>query len=368
MDPESHEGGRAEDGARAPVARTASKNKSELLTILFTDIVGSTQLQQELGNTESARLIEIHRTVVGEELRAHDGREIEWAGDSCLAAFAKPSDGILFALRMLARFRALRAREEPRLPLTCVGLHIGEIIIRPGSAGEEGQVGQDGLFGLQVSEAARIMSLAAGDQILCTRSVFDNARLMISGTSNDGLDELCWLNHGFYRLKGSESPMEVCEVGEQSHAPRRITRSSDKAERVDNVATEEVLGWRPARGLTVPHRSNWELEDCIGEGAFGEVWLARHTKARNHRVFKFCFDASRVKGLKREVVLFRLLRETLGTRQDISQIIDWQLDEPPFFIESEYTACGSFHQWAEERGGHCQCPGVAAAGDRGSGR
>ena len=356
MDPESHEGGRAEDGAGAPVAQTDGKNKSELLTILFTDIVGSTQLQQDLGNTESVRLIEIHRSVVGEELRAHEGREIEWAGDSCLAAFSRPSDGVLFALRMLARFRALRAREEPRLPLTGVGLHIGEIIILPGGAGGEDRSGQESLFGLQVSEAARVMSLAAGEQILCTRGVFDNARLMISGTSNDGLDPLCWLNHGFYRLKGSASPLEICEVGEQPHAPRRITRSSAKAQRMENVATEEVLGWRPAQGLTVPHRSNWELDQCIGEGGFGEVWLARHTKASNHRVFKFCFDASRVKGLKREVVLFRLLRETLGTRKDISQIIDWQFEEPPYFIESEYTTCGSFNQWAAERGGIADVP------------
>jgi hypothetical protein len=53
---------------------------------------------------------------------------------------------------------------------------------------------------------------------------------------------------------------------------------------------------------------------------FGEVWLARSERTKERRAFKFCFQADRLRHLKRELTLFRLLKETLGERDDIARL------------------------------------------------
>ena len=68
-------------------------------------------------------------------------------------------------------------------------------------------------------------------------------------------------------------------------------------------------------------------------------------------MFKFCFDADRLRSLKREVVLFRLLKEALGDRRDISRVIDWRFDAPPYYIEMDFTPAGNLADWAESLGG-----------------
>jgi serine/threonine protein kinase len=67
-------------------------------------------------------------------------------------------------------------------------------------------------------------------------------------------------------------------------------------------------------------------------------------------VFKFCFQPDRLRGLKREVVLLRLLKETLGDREDIARVLDWNLNTQPYYIETEFTEGGNLQTWFEEQG------------------
>lgn len=69
---------------RTEAQKFGAEHDRELLTILFTDLVDSTKLQSELGKVEAARLTELHRKIVRNELAQYDAREIEWAGYSCL--------------------------------------------------------------------------------------------------------------------------------------------------------------------------------------------------------------------------------------------------------------------------------------------
>jgi serine/threonine protein kinase len=117
-----------------------------------------------------------------------------------------------------------------------------------------------------------------------------------------------------------------------------------------------VPAWRPAPDEPVPRSRHWILRQRLGQGGFGEVWLAVHDKTREQRVFKFCFDAGRLHALQREVTLFRLLRESLGHREDIARILEWDFDEPPYTLESEYTEGGNLADWAAEQGGIDQVP------------
>jgi serine/threonine protein kinase len=114
--------------------------------------------------------------------------------------------------------------------------------------------------------------------------------------------------------------------------------------------------WRPTEGLGIPHRPHWVLERRLGSGGFGETWLAGHAKTRVRRVFKFCHDASKLKALQREITLFRFMRETLGGRDDITALLDWQLDEPPFFIESDFSPAGNLLEWMHAEGGAAAVP------------
>src|SRR4029453_4791835 len=110
--------------------------------------------------------------------------------------------------------------------------------------------------------------------------------------------------------------------------------------------------WRPSEGVPIPHRKHWVLRGKLGQGGFGETWLAEHSKTRDRRVFKFCNDPGKLKAFQREITLFRFLRETLGGRDDIVALIDWQLDEPPYFIESDFSTSLNLVQWFEKEGGH----------------
>ena len=130
--------------------------------------------------------------------------------------------------------------------------------------------------------------------MLMSRGPFDSARQVLKGEDIEGVGVLEWLNHGPYLLKGLEEAVEICEVREAGK--ERQDRRPVPKKRSAKVAPDEepVLGWRPAIAQAVPN-TRWVLEKKLGEGGFGEVWLGRHQRTKERRVFKFCFQAERLK-------------------------------------------------------------------------
>ena len=114
--------------------------------------------------------------------------------------------------------------------------------------------------------------------------------------------------------------------------------------------------WRPAEREDVPQRPHWRLGEFFGKGAFGEAWIAVNQETGEKRVFKFCFEASRLRALQNEVRVFRLLREALADREDIVHVLDYHFDEPPYFIESKHIDGGNLPEWAAARGGLAEVP------------
>ncbi|MBI4664542.1 MAG: protein kinase [Verrucomicrobia bacterium] len=328
---------------RAIVEEFGRKHRTGLVTLLFSDLVGSTALKQELGDLSGTQLILGHYKVVRELLHQFpEGEEISTAGDSFFLMFAKPSDAVKFALLFQGRMR--RFQEDHGVPLAVrIGIHLGEVVI----AQDQGSAKPKDLFGIQTDTAARVMSLAEGGQILTTRPVFDSARQVLKGEALEGIKELSWFNHGPYMLKGVEEPIEICEVAETGKAFKPPT-SSEKAQRYVSAEAEPVLGWRPALEQKVPG-TRWILEEKLGEGGFGEVWAARHETLKETRVFKFCFRADRVRSLRREATLFRLLKERVGDHPNIVRLHDVYLEEPPFYVEMDYVAGKDLQTWSEER-------------------
>jgi serine/threonine protein kinase len=122
------------------------------------------------------------------------------------------------------------------------------------------------------------------------------------------------------------------------------------------LTTLAVPRWQPCEGLEIPFRRHWILERRLGRGGFGETWLAVHTKTGERRVFKFCHDSSKLRAFQREMTLFRFMRDKLGPRDDIAALLDWQLDEPPFFIESAFARTGNLQEWIQREGGLAAIP------------
>ena len=98
------------------------------------------------------------------------------------------------------------------------------------------------------------------------------------------------------------------------------------------------------------------LEQKLGEGGFGEVWLGRHQTMKERRVFKFCFRADRVRSLKREMTLFRILKERVGDHPNIVRLLEVYFDEPPFYVVMDHVEGQDLKAWCEEQGGVDKVP------------
>ena len=334
-------------GSRVFGGGAEGKRRTQFLTLLLTDIAGSTQLKSALGDQAGVNLIQRHHSIVRELLKGLEAEEISTAGDSFLLAFSKPSHALLFALRLQVQLRLFN--QEHEIPVQDrIGLHLGEVVVAE-------REGKRDIHGMQVDTCARVMSLAKGGQILMTRSVFDNARQSLKGEEIEGIAGLEWLNHGRFELKGVEEPVEICEVRAAGSTSLSPPTTSEKAHRVESSEGEAVLGWRPALGTLVPN-TQWLLEQKLGEGGFGEVWLGRHQVMKERRVFKFCFRADRVRSLKREMTLFRLIKERIGDHPNIVALREVYFEQPPYYVEEEYVAGQDLASWCAAQGGADKLP------------
>jgi class 3 adenylate cyclase len=156
-----------------------------LATVLFTDIVGSTERARAVGDQRWRELLDLHdeaaRRLVGQE----GGRLIKSTGDGILAVFDGPGRGIRCALALRNELGA--SGIEIR-----AGLHTGEVDLRGDDVG-----------GIAVHLAARIMAAAGPGEVLVSRTVRD-----LVGGSGIALED-----HGTHTLKGVGDPWQLFAAG-----------------------------------------------------------------------------------------------------------------------------------------------------------
>ncbi len=132
------------------------------LTILFSDIEGSTSLNEELGDREWVRVLEWHDRLVRARVAEHDGHVVKTQGDGFMVAFADPTAAVRCAITV-QRDLGRSARKQGRTPVHVrVGIHRGEAVHRSGD-----------LFGRNVAAAARVGALADGGDVLVTDAVLE---------------------------------------------------------------------------------------------------------------------------------------------------------------------------------------------------
>jgi len=168
--------------------RRGSEPERALATVLFTDIVGSTERAAELGDRAWRQLLERHDGVVRRQLDLHRGREVKTMGDGFLATFDGPARAIRCA-------RALQEEVE-RLGIEVrAGIHTGEVEL----------IGDD-VGGMAVNIGARIGALAGPGEVLVSSTV----RELVVGS---GLE---FADRGAQTLKGAPGEWRLFAVSTQS--------------------------------------------------------------------------------------------------------------------------------------------------------
>lgn len=165
---------------------------SGLVTILFTDIAGSTDLTQRLGDAKAQDLVRQHNIIVRRALSTHAGSEIKHTGDGIMASFSSTTQALECALDIQ---RAVQGGEEPSATGDLLRIRIGL------NAGEPLAEESD-LYGTAVQLARRICDQAAPGEVLVSNVVQELA----AGREFDFTDR------GQATLKGFEAPVRLWEI------------------------------------------------------------------------------------------------------------------------------------------------------------
>ncbi len=152
-----------------------------LATVLFTDIAGSTERVEALGDRRWRQLLNEHDEIVRNELKRSRGREVKSLGDGFLATFDGPARAVHCSISIIQAMKPLGIEVR-------AGLHIGEI-----------EFDEADVRGVAVHIAARISEHAAAGESLVSRTVKD----LVAGA------ELKFIDRGKPSLKGIAEPIEL---------------------------------------------------------------------------------------------------------------------------------------------------------------
>ncbi len=178
-------------GAHGASGNIASRQPDQpervLATILFTDIVGSTQRAAQIGDRAWHDLLDRHHEAVRAILSRFKGREIDTAGDGFLVLFDAPGPAIRAAQAVTEAVRELGLEVR-------AGIHSGEV-----------EVARNDVRGIAVHVGARVMALATGGEVLVSSTVKD----LVAG-SDIGFDD-----RGMHSLKGVPDDWHLFSVRSQ---------------------------------------------------------------------------------------------------------------------------------------------------------
>jgi predicted ATPase/class 3 adenylate cyclase len=224
---------------------------SGVVTLLFTDIEGSTRLLHDLGDRYGAALAE-HRRIVRTACADHDGVEVDTQGDAFFVAFARASDAI----------DAASAIQH--------GLADGPVRVRMGLHTGEPRVTEEGYVGLDVHKGARIAAVGHGGQVLLSQST----HALVAAPARD---------LGPHRLKDLSAPERIYQLeidGLRSEFPLLKTIEAG----ITNLPAPRTSFVGRARELEEIDRMLGE-PDCrlltlVGPGGIGKTRLAVEAAAR----------------------------------------------------------------------------------------
>jgi predicted ATPase/class 3 adenylate cyclase len=216
------------------------------VTLLFTDIEGSTRLLDEIGDRTYANVLAAHRRALREAFVRHAGVEVDTQGDAFFVAFARAHDALAAAAEAQAKLEGGPVRVR-------MGVHTGEP-----------QLTAEGYVGIDVHRAARVMAAGHGGQIL----VSETTRAFV-GT------EFALRDLGPHRLKDMTAPQHLFQLGSTEFPPLKTLNATNLP-----VAASPLVGReRELEELVGLLSDGTRLLTVTGPGGTGKTRLALQAAA-----------------------------------------------------------------------------------------
>jgi len=238
----------------------------QVRALLLTDVVDSTRLTVDIGDTRTADVFARIDRIARDLLREYDGREIDKT-DGFLMLFDRSLDAVRYAVSLHDALEALSDELDTPVAMRA-GIHSGEVVLRTNDPADVALGAKPiELDGLAKPVAARIMSLAGGGQTLLSRAASDLAERASVGHGEAA--DLRWTFHGAYRVKGVPDPVDIFEVVRGTRPFRAPPRPVSPASRWMWGGAGIAAGLALAIGVMFFPRGGDELDVAW----FGAVYL-----------------------------------------------------------------------------------------------
>ena len=135
------------------------------MTVMFTDLVGSTELRSRIGEDAAEVLRAAHDAILADAIRAHDGRVVKHLGDGLMATFASAAAGVAAGVAIQQGIDLANRRSEGEQLHVRIGISVGDVTVE-----------DEDCFGLPVVEAQRLEASANPGTIRCAELVVHLAR------------------------------------------------------------------------------------------------------------------------------------------------------------------------------------------------
>ncbi|MFK5635454.1 MULTISPECIES: ATP-binding protein [unclassified Ornithinimicrobium] len=220
---------------RVAARRAGPWGERALMTLLFSDLVGSTQLSERVEPEQMRDLFAFYRMTAGEAVQRYGGSLIQFYGDGVLAGFGYPRPheddarrAVLAGLDMVVAMHDGRAELQRRVGASAdvrVGIHTGRVVVT-GQRGEAALSAGDSILGVTPNLAARI------------QGVGEPGTVIISDVTRQLVDADFFLRSlGERQLRGISRPVEIFAVERPRYAAARFT--ADRYRQAGLVGREE---------------------------------------------------------------------------------------------------------------------------------
>jgi predicted ATPase len=256
------------------------------VTLLFTDIEGSTRLIEELGEPAYISALAEQRRLLRAAFRAHGGVEVDTQGDAFLYAFTDPVE----ALTAAAQGQEALAPGQVKVRM---GLHTGELLL----TGE-------GYAGRELHRAARIAASGHGGQVVVSAAT----QALVDG----GLTEL-----GEHRLKDFDEPVALFQLGSERFAPLKTISNTN----LPRPASSFVGRTREREELLGLLRNGSRLVTLSGPGGSGKTRLALEAATELVPAFKAGVFWIGLARLRDHALVTETIGQTLGAKDGLTEHI-----------------------------------------------
>ena len=259
------------------------------VTLLFTDIEGSTRLLERLGAERYSKALDLHDRLLREAFDQNGGYEVDNEGDAFFVAFASAPDAVAAAARAQQALASAEWPDEGAIRVR-MGLHTGAPVPAPPK-----------YIGIDVHKAARIMAAAHGGQVVISAT-----------TAEVAADELTEL--GEHRLKDFDEPIALFQLGKSEFPPLRTIANTNLPRPVSSFIGRAA----EVAEVTALLKNGSRLVTLTGPGGSGKTRLAIESAAELVGEFKAGVFWVGLAPLRDPALVLPTVAQALGAKEELA--------------------------------------------------